>query len=139
MQRLSSIMPRTVQAMRAPFRDRVLDALARADGADLVDRWAYRRDILLTALVRGQFGSLPNSSVIRWPFHIGLGLERVFIGEGVVLNSGCALGTGEHGEIRIGDGAGISGLLGIWAEGSVTIGERVLLARGVEIHDSHHR
>ena len=124
--------------MRPALREKILNALARPNGADLVDRWAFRRDLLLTALVRGQFGSLPHSSTIRWPFHIGLGLERVFIGEEVVLNSGCALGTGKDGVIRIGDRTGVSGMLGIWAEESVTIGKNVLLARGVQIHDSRH-
>ena len=124
--------------MRQRLRDWVLAAVERPDGADVVERWRYRRDILYTALIRGQFGALPRSSTIRWPFE-GRGLERIFIGEEVVLNPGCGLGTGERGEIRIGNGVAVSERLHIWAEESVTIGERVLCAHGVHIHDSRHR
>jgi acetyltransferase-like isoleucine patch superfamily enzyme len=57
----------------------------------------------------------------------------------VELNPGCGLGTGKHGRIRIGDGTAVTERLHIWAEESVTIGERVLVAHNVQIHDSSHR
>jgi acetyltransferase-like isoleucine patch superfamily enzyme len=119
------------------FKDRFLTAVERPDGVDLVERWRYRRDILYTGLVRGQFGALPRSSIIRWPFE-GRGFERIFIGEEVVLNPGCGLGTGERGQIRIGSGTAVTERLHVWAEESVTIGERVLIAHNVHIHDSRH-
>ena len=120
------------------MKERVLKAIERPDGVDLVERWRYRRDILYTGLIRGQFGSLPRSSVVRWPFE-GRGFERIFIGEDVVLNPGCGLGTGKHGRIEIGNGTAVTERLHIWAEESVTIGERVLIAHNVHIHDSRHR
>jgi acetyltransferase-like isoleucine patch superfamily enzyme len=119
------------------LKDWILTAIERPDGVDLVERWRYRRDILYTGLIRRQFGALPHSSIIRWPFE-GSGFERVFIGDEVVLNPGCGLGTGEHGEIRIGNGTAVTERLHIWAEESVTIGERVLIAHNVHIHDSKH-
>ena len=122
--------------MRA-MKESALRALARKDGVDLIERWRYRRDILYTNLIRGQFGALPSSSTIRWPFE-GRGFERIFIGEEVVLNPGCGLGTGANGRIAIGDGTAVSERLHIWAEGSVTIGKRVLIAHNVHMHDSRH-
>src|SRR5436190_16574347 len=107
-----------------PLKLWIFDALKRPDGVDLVERWRYRRDILYTGVIRGQFGALPRSSTVRWPFE-GKGFERIFIGDDVVLNPGCGLGTGEHGEIRIGNGTAVTERLHIWAEGCVTIGERV--------------
>lgn len=120
------------------MKTRLFRAIERPDGVDLVERWRYRRDILYTSLIRGQFGALPPSSTIRWPFE-GSGFERIFIGEEVVLNAGCGLGTGKHGQIRIGNGTAVTERLHIWAEESVTIGERVLIAHNVQIHDSSHR
>ena len=124
--------------MRGSVKERVLRAIERPDGVDLVERWRFRRDVLYTGLIRGQFGALPRSSVVRWPFE-GSGFERIFIGEEVVLNPGCGLGTGKHGQIRIGNGTAVTERLHIWAEESVTIGERVLIAHNVQIHDSRHR
>ncbi|MGZ3421885.1 MAG: acyltransferase [Polyangiales bacterium] len=120
------------------WKDRILKALERPDGVDLIERWRFRRDILYTAVVRGQFAALPRSSIVRWPFE-GHGFERIYIGEEIVLNPGCGFGTGPNGVIRIGNGTAVSERLHIWAEESVTIGERVLIAHNVQIHDSRHQ
>jgi acetyltransferase-like isoleucine patch superfamily enzyme len=90
--------------------------------------------------VGGSFASFGKKTVLEPPVRIG-GEQRIAIGSEVYIGADCWLQTHPDGEdivLRIGDGTSIAGHCVISAACSVTLGPRVLFARGVYVSDHSH-
>jgi acetyltransferase-like isoleucine patch superfamily enzyme len=101
-------------------------------------RRAYAKAFSLS--IGGAFASMGKRTVIEPPLRVG-GEHRIAIGSGVYVGSDCWLQThpGREGVVlTIGDGTSIAGHCVISAACSVSLGRRVLLARGVYIADHSH-
>ncbi len=92
-------------------------------------------------LAAGAFARFGTSSVITPPVRIE-GEERIAIGSGVFVGTGCWLhveGATDDVAIEIGDGTSIGAYSTLSAIHSIRIGRRVLTARHIYISDhSHH-
>lgn len=109
---------------------------------------AYRGAIRLvnkcfSVCISGAFAQFGKRSVISLPVRI-TGEERIEIGSGVFLGSGCWLqvlpdGDNHSSAISIGSGTSMSGMCTVSAVRQVCLEENVLLARNVYISDHIHR
>jgi carbonic anhydrase/acetyltransferase-like protein (isoleucine patch superfamily) len=101
------------------------------------DARAHARTILL----RPAFGGLGHRSVLMPPLRVN-GEDRIWIGDRVFVGPGGFLNVidedGRRGSISIGHGTEMTGSCTLSSVESVTLGERVLLARGVYIADHGH-
>lgn len=96
-----------------------------------------------TLLISGAFAQLGSRTVLALPIRLS-GEERIAIGEGVYVGAGSWLQSLPDGDdhsvaLSIGAGTSIAGACVISAVRSVTLQEKVLLARNVYISDHSHR
>lgn len=94
-------------------------------------------------LVSGAFAGFGKRTVLAYPIRLG-GEDRIHIGDGVFLGSGCwlqALPDGDNHSvaISIGSGSSVAGACVISAVRNVRLQQDVLLARNVYISDHMHR
>jgi acetyltransferase-like isoleucine patch superfamily enzyme len=90
--------------------------------------------------IGGSFASFGRKTVLEPPVRIG-GEQRMAIGNDVYIGADCWLQThpGREGVVlRIGDGTSIAGHCVLSAACSITLGPRVLFARGVYVSDHSH-
>jgi acetyltransferase-like isoleucine patch superfamily enzyme len=100
------------------------------------------RNKVFSIAIGGAFAHYGKNSVVSLPLRIS-GEDRIWIGSGVFLGSGCWLQTsresgGRAVAIRIGDNASIVGGMVISAVQSVIIEDAVLIARNAYISDHAH-
>lgn len=92
-------------------------------------------------LAAGAFDAYGSGSVLERPLRLS-GERRIRIGRDVFVGAGSWLqvldGCESGVAITIGDGSSFSGGCVISAAGSITIGQRVLLARNVYVADHQH-
>jgi lipopolysaccharide O-acetyltransferase len=103
---------------------------------------AYRatvdaRNKAFSLLTGPSFASFGARSVVQLPVRLS-GEDRIEVGSGVFVGAGSWLQVLEGGWISIGDGTAFSGNVVVSAARRVTIGRRVLVARGVYIADHGH-
>jgi lipopolysaccharide O-acetyltransferase len=88
----------------------------------------------------GAFHSFGQHTVIEPPLRLS-GERRIAVGDFVSIGPRCwlqVLGPGEDVAITIGSGTGIVSDCVLSAASSITIGERVLFARGIYVSDHSH-
>lgn len=94
-----------------------------------------------TILMRPAFGALGQRSVLMPPVRIN-GEDRIWIGDRVFVGPEGFLNVidedGRRGSIVIGDGTQMTAACTLSSVESVTLGDRVLMARGVYIADHGH-
>lgn len=98
----------------------------------------YRKGFSL--LASGAFAEFGAHSVLAPPIRIE-GEERIAVGSGVFVGSGCWLHTEGEGTgvaLEIGDGSSIGAYSALSAVHSVKIGKRVLTARHIYVSDHSH-
>jgi acetyltransferase-like isoleucine patch superfamily enzyme len=94
-------------------------------------------------LISGGFASFGKRTVLMYPLRLS-GEERIEIGDGVFMGSGCwlqALSDGDNraAAISIGSGTSIAGDCVISAVRDVCLEQNVLIARNVYISDHIHK
>jgi acetyltransferase-like isoleucine patch superfamily enzyme len=105
---------------------------------------AYRlgkraRDRAFAAAIRGSFAEFGNGTRLCLPVQVW-GESRIRLGENVTVGEDSWLhALGPSGRITIGSDSSMSGHLVISAIQEITLGRRVLIARGVYIADHNHR
>ena len=115
------------------------------NGEDLLQWYDRVKSHLLTRIVRSSFDAFGLGSRIVAPLRLH-GAARIRVGARVFFGSGCWLNcvsTATNSEspvlLSIGDDVSISGGCTLSAALNVTIGDSVLIARGVYISDHDHR
>ena len=109
----------------------------------LIHQYSRIRTRLFTLLLSSQFNELGAGSRISPPFRF-YGLNRMSLGERVMINRDCWIQTipggelGNDAKLIIGSHAGIGMGAHISAAKQVLIEEKVLLARNVHIADHAH-
>jgi acetyltransferase-like isoleucine patch superfamily enzyme len=106
---------------------------------------AYRgatdaRNKLFSLTVGGAFASFGGESVLQLPVRLD-GEARIAVGERVFVGASSWLqvvGDDPAARLEIGDGTALSGHAVLSAARSLTIGRRVLMARGVYVADHGH-
>jgi lipopolysaccharide O-acetyltransferase len=121
-------------------------ALSRRTGSSFLA--GYRLAVRVWAkafsvLSSGAFAEFGSHSVLQPPIRLS-GERRIAVGSGVFVGSGSWLqvldgvDAGEGVALRIGDGTSIAGNCVLSAARSITLGRRVLVARGVYVADHAH-
>ncbi|MDT3443498.1 MULTISPECIES: DapH/DapD/GlmU-related protein [unclassified Pseudofrankia] len=110
----------------------------------LLDLWRRIRGKSFTLAIARTFAALGGHTMIEPPLRLH-GARRIEIGSGVFIGPGSWLqvpndlsASEEDVIVRIGDGCSFVGWATVSAVIGVTIGERVLFARGVYICDHDH-
>jgi lipopolysaccharide O-acetyltransferase len=103
---------------------------------------AYRaavdaRNKAFSLLTGPAFAAFGARSVVQLPVRLS-GEDRIEVGSGVFVGAGSWLQVLDDGWITVGDGTAFSGNVVVSAARRVTIGRRVLVARGVYIADHGH-
>jgi acetyltransferase-like isoleucine patch superfamily enzyme len=108
------------------------------NGLDLYRLAERVRRRLFVELIRRDFAAFGRGSTIELPVQIW-GEERIRIGAAVKIGASSWLhALGPNGHITLGHGTRMSGHTIISAVESVTLGDDVLIARGVYIADHSH-
>lgn len=92
-------------------------------------------------LAGGAFADFGSGTVLQPPLRLA-GEHGISIGDGVWIGPGSwlqSIGPSRSVTLRIGDGTSAAGNCVLSAAHSVTLGRRVLLARGVYVSDHSHR
>jgi acetyltransferase-like isoleucine patch superfamily enzyme len=106
---------------------------------------AYRgaadaRNKMFALAVGGAFAGFGRKTVIQLPVRLD-GEARIVLGDGVFVGANSwlqVIGDDPQARLTLGDGTAASGHVVLAAAHSVTIGRRVLMARGVYIADHGH-
>ncbi|MGH2840216.1 MAG: acyltransferase, partial [Solirubrobacteraceae bacterium] len=103
--------------------------------------WRRARDKAFSVVSSRAFASFGARSVIELPVRLS-GERRIAIGDDVFVGAGSWLQVigppADEVALRVGDGTSISGHCVLSATSSLTIGRRVLIARGVYVADHGH-
>jgi acetyltransferase-like isoleucine patch superfamily enzyme len=105
--------------------------------------WTRLRGKIFSLLISGAFAHFGRKTVLMYPIRLD-GEERIAIGDGVFVGPGSWLQTVPDGDnssvaVAIGKGSSFAGACVISAVRSVTLEDRVLLARNVYISDHIHK